>query len=428
MQQRWFVVALGVVLGLTAAGAQSQYEAPAGLRAADVVPAELLQSSVYTIDERVPTDGLVATRTFHSPLGEFLAEGPGMTAVRAAEIQALDVLTKTESSEIFQKALAASMKRTGQSLKKVVTNPVETLQGVPAGVGRFFDRVTRDVKTGMQKVEDTKGTEGGQSGSSTSEEVKEGATMAGQSVIGYDDARRRLSKYLGVDPYTRNKVLSDKLDSAAWAVWGGEFGPDTVIGFVPGGFAVKFTRDWVSDLVWDMTPGDLRVRMDTHLKGLGIAQDPIDRFLRQKSFTHSIRLALVDSLVALGPGLGRPDVIDWALTATSETQARFMAGSTAILAHHHQASPITKIRVAGTVLGEIADGTVVVPAAVDYVSWTERVANFANRPDLVGAKARHLRLAGKLSPRTRQELLARKWIVEEGVSIIPPPTPAAPRS
>jgi hypothetical protein len=81
-------------------------------------------------------------------------------------------------------------------------------------------------------VADTK--EGGDSESSTSEEVKEGTTMAGQSVIGYDDARRRLSKYLGVDPYTRNKVLSDKLDSAAWAVWGGEFCPDTVIGFVPG--------------------------------------------------------------------------------------------------------------------------------------------------------------------------------------------------
>jgi hypothetical protein len=426
MEQRWIVVALGVVLGLTAATAQSRYEAPAVLRAADVVPAELLQSPVYTIDERVPTDGLVATRTFHSALGEFVAEGPGMTAVRAAEIQALDVLSKTESSEIFQKALAASMKRTGQSLKKVVTNPVETLQGVPAGIGRFFDRVSRDVKTGMQKVGDTK--ESGDSESSTSEEVKEGATMAGQSVIGYDDARRRLSKYLGVDPYTRNKMLSDKLDSAAWAVWGGEFGPDTVIGFVPGGFAVKFTRDWVSDLVWDMTPGDLRVRMETHLKGLGVAQDPIDRFLRQKSFTHTIRLALVDSLVALGPGPGRPDVIAWALTANSETQARFMAGSVAILARHHQATPITTIQVAGTVLGETADGTVVVPAAVDYVSWTERVATFASRPDLAGAKARRLWLAGKLSPRTRQELLTRQWIIEEGVSIVPPPTPAAPRS
>ena len=427
MKQRVIAVVVGVVLGLTVAAAQSGYETPAVLRAADVVPAELLQNPVLKIDERVTTDGFVTTTAFHSPLGEFVAEGPGMVAVRAAEIQALDVLSKTESSEIFQKAMAASMKRTGQSLKTAVMNPVETVKGLPAGVGRFFDRVSRDVKTGVQKVGDTK-QGGGEPGSSTSDEVKEGATMAGQSVIGYDDARRRLSKYLGVDPYTRNKVLADKLDSAAWAVWGGEFGPDTVIGFVPGGFAIKFTRDWVSDLVWDMTPGDLRVRMDTHLKGLGVAQDPIDRFLRQKSFTHTIRLALVDSLVALGPGPGRPDVIDWALTATSETQARFMAGSVAILARYHQATPVPKIRVAGTVLGETADGTVVVPAAADYVSWTERIANFASRPDLAGAKARRLWLAGKLSPRTRQEFLTRQWIIEEGVSIVPPASPAVPRS
>jgi hypothetical protein len=426
MKQRAMAVALGVVLGLSAAGAQSRYEAPAVLRAADVAPAELLQSTVYKIDERVTTDGLITKTVFDSTLGEFVAEGPGMVAVRAAEIQALDVLSKTESSEIFQKAMAASMKRTGQSLKTAVTHPVDTVKGIPAGVGRFFDRVSRDVKTGVQKVGDAK--EGGDSGPSPSDEVKEGATMAGQSVIGYDDARRRLSKYLGVDPYTRNQVLADKLDSTAWAVWGGEFGPDTVIGFVPGGFAIKFTRDWVSDLVWDMTPGDLRVRMETHLKSLGVAQDPIDRFLRQNSFTHTIRLALVDSLTTLGPGPGRPDIIDWALTAASETQARFMAGSVAILARHHQTTPITRIRVAGTVLGETADGAVVVPAAVDYVSWTERVASFADRPDLTGAKARQLSLAGKLSPRTRQELLARKWTIEEGVSIVPPASAAASRS
>jgi hypothetical protein len=426
MKQHSVVIALGVVLGLTGAGAQSGHEAPAVLRAADVVPAELRQSTPYRIDDAITTDGLVTTTRFHSAFGEFVAEGPGMVAVRAAEIQALDVLSKTETTEIFQKAMAASMKRTGQSLKTAVTHPVDTVKGLPAGVGRFFDRVSRDVTTSMQKVGDTK--EGGDSGSSISEEVKEGATMAGQSVIGYDDARRRLCKYLGVDPYTRNKILTDKLDGAAWAVWGGEFGPDTVIGFVPGGFAIKFTRDWVSDLVWDMTPGDLRVRMNTHLKGLGVAQDPIDRFLRQPSFTHTVRLALVDSLVALGPGPGRPDVIAWALTAHSETQARYMAGSVAILARHHQATPITRARVAGTVLGETADGAVVVPAAVDYVSWTERVATFADRTDLTSAKARRLWLAGKVSPRTRQELLARQWTIEEGVSIVPPTSARAPRS
>ena len=55
-----------------------------------------------------------------------------------------------------------------------------------------------------------------------------------------------------------------------------------------------------------------------------------------------------------------------------------MAGSVAILARHHQATPITKVRI-----------------------------------------------AGKLSPRTRQELLAKNWAIEEGVSIVPPPAPGA---
>jgi hypothetical protein len=83
--------------------------------------------------------------------------------------------------------------------------------------------------------------------------------------------------------------------------------------------------------------------------------------------------------------------------------------------------------VPGTVLGETAEGAVVVPAAVDYVSWTERVANFARRPELVSARARRLWLAGTLSPRARQELLARQWTIEERVSIVPPSTAEAPR-
>lgn len=109
-----------------------------------------------------------------------------MVAVRAAEIQALDVLTKTETSEIFQKALQASLKRTGRSLKTVVTHPVDTLKGMPAGVGRFFDRVSRDVKTGMQKVGDTKGQSGEQAGESTSEAGQRGSRQrrwAGQVIV-----------------------------------------------------------------------------------------------------------------------------------------------------------------------------------------------------------------------------------------------------
>src|SRR5262245_12869987 len=226
MRHRGCAAAIVIVFGagLTVAGAQSQTEAPAVLRAADVVPPALLQSSIYRIDERVTTDGLLTKTLFHSPQGDFTAEGPGMAAVRATELQALDVLSKTETSEIFQKAMAASLKRSGQSLKTAVTHPVETVKGIPAGVGRFFDRVSRDVKTGVEKIGDQQQQAqaqkaAGQPSTGTDEAVKEGAASAGEGVIGYDDSRRRLAKHLGVDPYTTNPVLSEKMDSAAWAVW-----------------------------------------------------------------------------------------------------------------------------------------------------------------------------------------------------------------
>jgi hypothetical protein len=56
----------------------------------------------------------------------------------------------------------------------------------------------------------------------------------------------------------------------------------------------------------------------------------------------------------------------------------------------------------------------VVPAAVDYVSWTERVAGFAIRPDLA-APDRQIWIAGRLSARARQELSRLHWVTRENV-------------
>jgi hypothetical protein len=47
------------------------------------------------------------------------------------------------------------------------------------------------------------------------------------------------------------------------------------------------------------------------------------------------------------------------------------------------------------------------------VSWTERVARFADRPDLK-ATQRTILLTGKMSSRARQEFEALGWKVTEG--------------
>jgi len=249
----------------------------------------------------------------------------------------------------------------------------------------------------------------------TSGEAAQQVGSAAADIIGQQDSRRRVAKVLKVDPYTTNPVLDKELNEFAWVVWAGEFGLDMGINMVPGGMAITLTRTWVSDLVWDMNPGDLDVRAQKQLEQLGVPSNTIDRFLRQKAFTLTTRTALLEALAALGPGPGRVDVIPWALTAKSDTQARFIAGSVMILADYHKTKdPIAELRVSGTLVGRNKAGALVVPAPVDYVSWTERVAGFAKQPDLA-APDRQILLTGRLSPRARQELKRLHWVTRERV-------------
>jgi len=92
------------------------------------------------------------------------------------------------------------------------------------------------------------------------------ASVAGEVVLPgdprYDDARRRVAKDLRVDPYTTNAPLARKLDEVAWAQWSGEFGLSMAVSLVPGGAALMFTKNWVSDLVWDL----VNARADVNVK------------------------------------------------------------------------------------------------------------------------------------------------------------------
>ena len=99
-----------------------------------------------------------------------------------------------------------------------------------------------------------------------------------------------------------------------------------------------------------------------------------------------------------------------AATARSEEQARFLAAAVRMLG---KGRALEEVTATGTVVGREKGGGIVVPAPVDYVSWTERVARFANRGDLK-ATERSIVLTGKMSPRARQEFDALGWKVTQG--------------
>ena len=73
---------------------------------------------------------------------------------------------------------------------------------------------------------------------------------------------------------------------------------------------------------------------------------------------------------------------------------------------------IAELLVKGPVMARETDESLVVPAPVDFVSWTERVARFADREDLTAPK-RTILLTGQMTPRAKLELQGRGWIPKE---------------
>src|SRR5262249_22665011 len=222
--------------------------------------------------------------------------------------------------------------------------------------------------------------------------------------------RRSLAKELKVDPYTSNPVLAKQLDDVAWVSFTGRLGVNVVMSAaLPGSMVISATRI-TNDLVWDTPRGDLIVRNETALKDFGVPEKTARAFMNNGAIPLSVKTDLVQALEKLGNVKGRAAVVALAATARSEEQARFLAAAVRMLG---KGRALEEVTATGTVVGREKGGGIVVPAPVDYVSWTERVARFANRGDLKAAE-RSIVLTGKMSPRARQEFDALGWKVTQG--------------
>src|SRR5262249_45390195 len=177
---------------------------------------------------------------------------------------------------------------------------------------------------------------------------------------------------------------------------------------VPGSMAITATS-FTNDLVWDTPRGDLIVRNETALKDFEVPEKTARAFMQNPAVPLSVKTDLVQALEKLGPVKGRAAAVVLAATAHSEEQARFLVAAVRLLGKGHALEQVTAT---GTVVGREKGGAIVVPAPVDYVSWTQRVARFANRDDLK-APERSILLTGKMSPRARQEFQALGWKVTE---------------
>jgi hypothetical protein len=402
-----------MVIAQTKAG----FEKPPVLNARDLLPENLLQGKGFRVQEKVPTDGIMGTytlvadkETFGKDAGTYQVLSREMAELRLAEVPAIIKLNETSKVGTFAKSMASTAAQPLESAGNMVLHPVDTVTGLPSGVGRFFDRVG----SGAGRLWDS-ATDNSKGGLERTGDTVAGVGSATKDVLGYEQELRALAKKLGVDPYTTNPVLARKLNEITTTAFRARVGVNTAISvFVPASIILTGVRA-TDNLVWDTPRGDLIVRVEDKLEELQVPKAQSTAFTHNPAIPLSLQVAVVENLSRLGGVSGRADMIGLMSTVQTESQARFLSTSTRMLAEYHEKKkPITAMAAPGPVIARDQDGALIIPAPVDYLSWTERVAAFAKHPSFQAARQRTVWISGQISPRAKREFEANGWTIHEG--------------
>ena len=379
------------------------YEQPPVQQAATVLPPDLRSGPHHRVDERVATDGFIRTYTIHSDYGELEARGDAMLRTRVAEVEALARLEQLSRGEEWAAALAATARSPFIGAWNLVTDPVDSLLGVPRSAAEALRRTALLARGERGELEDS----------------------ALSEFFGFEQRKRDVAHRLGVDPYSSNPALQRELNRFAWVSY---------VGGLPGRF-VPFAGDErppdertplavarEAEILRDYAPEDLRRLNRIELAVMGVPEAESEAFITQPWYSPRHQSVLVANLAALDLVENRQALIAAALAATSEEDAvLYVTTSELLRLYHEQEAPFERIAPfrGGTVVGLTREGTLVAPLPLDYAVWTRPAHAYANT--LVRARlsderriaGRQVLVTGSLSPKARAKFERRGIVVTE---------------
>ena len=349
----------------------------------------------YRIDPKVPVAGYLGQFAMHTDLGDMKVEGSGLLKQRIAEVGPSIELQKMSKSKVFVDALGSSAENSAKAVGRAVAHPVDTVAGIPAGVGRLFTSI-------------------GKTASSTTSGDTAGAAS---EALGVNEAKREIAKNVGIDPYTTNPQLSGRLDDLAEAAVAGGISLNVAMSVATAGVATAISATaTISNLAWDLPPEDIRARNDKELAALTVDEAPREKFLNNRWYTPTMAISFVDALKELGVHDDANALVALSANAASEVEARFFIAQLRLAQSYAKGGDaIVSIGTVGDVGAfRTASGKLLLPAPVDYLSWDEGVKSLVESNN--AATGEHLVwLTGKASPMATAQLRAKGWSLRERV-------------
>ena len=402
--------------------------------ALDLLQPSMLSGEQFQVAPELRFQGHQAEFLIKSDYGRLDAVSVEIAEQRIHEISALAELERMSELKVFGKAAATSLKRTGTALYNVFRDPEATAKAIPEGIRSKISSTWDNIKLkGKELSDDARGKIRGEEAPpefnaflpdppTSAEKTWEDRAQSqgrkfGLSYIGYNSARRELTKTLEVDPYTSNPQIEDRLDAFAWSYLAGGKATGLTLGAITGGasFVVSRARK-INSIVYDLPPEDVRKRNANELKKIGIDGDVARNFLRNSIFTPTLQTEIVDAITQNWTANGWKDLLSYLRYVDSELEARFIVNAMRIAQQQHLNQPaVTGVMLVGvTPVFELADGRVLVPAPVDYLHLNAKFRAFLGEPQLREKRVR-LDVSGKVSALAAEQIQTRGWELSRNV-------------
>lgn len=313
-------------------------------RASSVLGAHALRGRNYVIQDETPLIDESYLFSIETREGVIQAHGMNMLTLRLEEMRSIELAERIYAGSHVARGGVESLKKTGEGLDEILSDPAGTLMRAPKGVQRAI-----------------------------TEQLDPADRRAGSLV------RRRLAAAVGCDPETSNPILKRMLDSMALRRKLGELATGGALGLaIPGAGVLSGTAD-IKRTIETTLPHEINAGIEARLLQMGIPQDLARQFVRQPHFTTTQRLVFMGFFGQLQRVAGRAAVVSAAVAARDEAEALGVIQETVLITQLIQRRPVEQLTGTNIIVAVLQDSGLVAVHTADYVYNPQPAIDAINR-------------------------------------------------
>jgi hypothetical protein len=371
------------------------------LRASDLLSPGLLRGPHHRVGERVLNDGCLNIYTLYTEYGRMQVVSTPMLRKRIGEMNAIAFMEQVDPPERVQEGVFEAGRGVAESVQDLAADPNATLQGAGRGVAHLFDLAGEHLLSEPSDVE--------------------GSALAG--LVGLAGCKRDVARELGVDVYSANPVLQERLDQITYARYGGKVSLSALKIMIPGGVgaAISMTggAKFLKDVVASASPLTLRGLNRSKLERMNIDPTLIDGFINHTAFTPRDQTYLVAALDQMKDTRNRGEFLRLAMRVNDRALTSHPARLACLYAGYDrtQAHLLRFLSLGPFLIAQTREAAVLISAADQLIGdrRAHRVYQMLRLQAMraTGTERTELWVPGAIDPRSRHLFEADGWRVFE---------------